>query len=151
MNADDRAMKVEIETELARRDQQAFATLVRLHGGMEGWHRACTARHRADPEHQMAKVVWRLLGTHGRLSAADRQRLEADVPLAAYWQSVTDAGEAGWREERDRLREVERQAAQKEMPERLKMLNVYAVKSMLPTWRAWGRLIMEPPAASADS
>lgn len=47
-----------------------------------------------------------------------------------------EAGEAGWREERNRLRKVERQAAQEDMPG-LKMLDVYAVKSLLPTWRAW--------------
>ena len=68
------------------------------------------------------------------------ERLAADKPLAAYFASVAEAGADGWKEEMDRMR-----GRLKDMPpeERGELMNVHAIRGMLPTWRAWGEVVRE--------
>ena len=68
------------------------------------------------------------------------ERLAADKALAAYFASVAEAGADGWKEEMDRMR-----GRLKHTPpeERGDPMNVYAIRAMLPTWRAWGEVVMK--------
>ena len=62
---------------------------------------------------------------------------------------MAQAGPDGWREERQRVRTTERQACETADPRaRLLMLDVHAVKSLLPTYRAWGRMLLDASAAA---
>lgn len=98
----------------------------------------------APPSRALARIVGRLLRYGGQLNEHDRRRLLADRDLAAYWNSVAEAGEEGWREERTRLAQVQRHAAAAGDPaDWLLALDSEAVKALLPTWRAWGRVIGE--------
>ncbi len=69
---------------------------------------------------------------------AQADRLAADRPLAAYFASVAEAD--GWAEERIRMA-----AKLKDTPpeERGDPMNIYDIHAMLPTWRAWGRVIID--------
>jgi hypothetical protein len=154
MTADDEAVLAEIQDALAERWQESFATMVALHGGIEAWHAACQARRAARPNHALARVICRLLRRGGdddgqwRLPGHDREKLLADADLAAYWQSVASAGDDGWCEERRLLRAFERDAARAIDPQdRLLALDSNAVEALIPTWRAWGRILRDVQAA----
>lgn len=56
--------------------------------------------------------------------------------------SVAETGRDAWMEERKRIRAVQKEglAANDEAGRRM-ALSLYAVKSLLPVWRAWGLVI----------
>lgn len=70
--------------------------------------------------------------------------LQRDVALAAFFQSVEDAGSSAWEEERMRVgrRFVQRT---RDLPAELRqgMSRRGAVRSLLPLWRSWGWLLVE--------
>lgn len=98
------------------------------------------------PEMRMALVVAALFRDtpgkpRGTLARPDqRARLAADKPLAAYFASVAAAGDDGWAEERARM--VDRL---KDLPpeQRGDPQNVYAIAELMPTWRAWGQVLVD--------
>lgn len=151
---DGKAMLDEMRAALHERQQQGLRKLIGFHGGLERWFAACRARRGADADYQLARIIARLLRTGGdpgplRLSSGDRDRLAADPALDGFWRSVAEAGPDGWREERQRVRATERQAREVADPQaRLLMLDVHAVKSLLPTYRAWGRMLLDASSAS---
>lgn len=97
----------------------------------------------------MARSILRFLrlgGDPGPLAAraVDRARLATDPALNAFWQSVAQCGQEAWTEERLRVRAVEEEALQSADPEgRMMGLDVNAVRSLLPTYRAWGRMLLD--------
>lgn len=151
---DGQAMFEEMQSVLRERQQQGFQALIDLYGGLDGWHDACRARRAADPDYQLARIIVRLLRAGGdpgllRCRPGDRDRLADDPELEAFWQSVAQAGPDGWREERQRVRATERQASETADPRtRSLMLDVHAVKSLLPTYRAWGRMLLDADTTS---
>jgi hypothetical protein len=66
--------------------------------------------------------------------------LMADKPLAAYFSAVIDGGPDAWRQERALLA---KRLTGIPPDQRGDPMNVYAIKAMLPTWREWGRMIIE--------
>lgn len=146
---DGQAMLEEMQTALRERQQQEFQALIDLYGGLDGWHDACRARRAADPDYRLARIIVRLLRAGGdrgplRCRPGDRDRLGDDPELEAFWQSVAHAGPDGWREERQRVMAAERQASASDGPgTRLLMLDIHAVKSLLPIYRAWGRMLLD--------
>jgi hypothetical protein len=77
----------------------------------------------------------------GTLARPDqRALLAADKPLAAYFASVDAAGADGWAEERMRL--VDRLKGLRP-EERGDPQNVYAIAELMPTWRAWGQVLVD--------
>lgn len=145
----DQIVHQEIQRSLMERQREGLAAMIALHGGLEDWFAECRARKAADPEHQMAWSVLRFLrlrGDAGPLAgrAVDRARLATDPALHAYWQSVAQGGPEAWTEERLRVKAVEEHALQSGDPkERMLGLDVNAVKSLLPTYRAWGRMLLD--------
>jgi hypothetical protein len=78
------------------------------------------------------------------LRELDRERLLADRALAAFWLSVVQAGDDGWREERKRIFDRQQEALRSIDPvERLNALELDAIKSLLPVWRAWGQVLID--------
>jgi hypothetical protein len=85
---------------------------------------------------RLARIIQRLAREapgrqRGTLPPPDRARLLADRPLAAYWFSVTQAGDEGWAEER-----------------RVLSMTSAGVARLLPTWRAWGQMLIEAGEAA---
>jgi len=154
---DDQEMLHELEQALRERRQQGFQVLIDLHGGLQGWLDACRVRKATDKDYGLARAIVRLLGRGGSercagLMAGERRRLNADPDVAAYWQSVEDAGDDGWREERERIRNVERLATKTNSEHgHLLMLDVYAARSLMPTYRAWGRILIEAGLSNEPS
>jgi len=79
---------------------------------------------------RLARIVQRLAKEasgrqRGALPPPDRARLLEDRALAAYWLSVTQAGDEGWAEER-----------------RVLSMTSAGVARLLPTWRAWGQMLI---------
>lgn len=68
------------------------------------------------------------------------ERLAADKPLAAYFASVAAAGPDGWAEEMDRMRD---RLTGLPPEQRGDPMNVNAIAAMLPTWRAWGQVVLD--------
>lgn len=107
-----------------------------------------------SPETKMARIVASLFRDtrfkpQGTLMfEVDRAILAADRPLAAYFSSVAEAGPEAWREERTRIAERNRPLP----PEhRGDPLTVGSIAAMLPTWRAWGQVLLDassPPSAT---
>jgi len=76
---------------------------------------------------------------------AQRDLLDADRPLAAYFKSVAEAGDDGWREELVRMR-----APLRDIPphHRGDPMNIHAISAMMPTWRTWGQILLDREAAN---
>ena len=142
------AVLSDIHRTLTKRRQQETLAIMAFFGGQQGWFDACRRRNFADQERQLARVLVRLLRAAAdagplRCRDADMRRLEADPQVLAFWRSVAASGPDGWREERRRVKEVENEAVRSPDPvERLLALDVNAVRSLLPTYRAWGRMLM---------
>jgi len=145
----DQVVREDIRRALIERQLEETMTLVALHGGLNGWFAECHARQAADPGHKMAWSILRFLrlgGDPGPLAgkAIDRARLATDPALNAYWQSVAQSGREAWTEERMRVRAVEEEAlCSPEPEERMLALDANAVKSLLPTYRAWGQMLLD--------
>ncbi len=71
----------------------------------------------------------------------------ADAELDAFLKSVAMAGPDGWREEIDRVRLRQVKAARKRggKPDGFgaPALSLAAIVGLLPTWRAWGRMLID--------
>lgn len=145
----DQIVHNEIKLALMERRQQDLAAMVALHGGLDGWFAECRARKANDPGYQMARSILRFLrsgGDPGPLAgkAVDRARLATDPALNAFWQSVAQGGPEAWTEERLRIKAVEEEALQSADPEeRMLGLDVNAVRSLLPIYRVWGRMLLD--------
>ncbi len=146
---DGQAMLNEIQQALREREQQAVQGLIDLHGGTDGWFAECRARRRVDPDFRLALVIVRILHRGGtgetlRLLPGERRHFDADPAVSKYWMSVATSGTDGWREERARVREVGRvAAASPDSTDRLLMLDVWAVRSLMQTYRAWGQMLID--------
>jgi hypothetical protein len=143
-------MLAEIQKALGEREQQGTQALIDLHGGLDGWFAACRATRAADPDLRLARVITRLLHRGGSgggslsLTKGERRCMVGEEALIAFWESVATSGAAGWREERARVREVEQAAAASAEPnERLLMLDVWAVRSLMETYRTWGQMLID--------
>lgn len=133
---------------LSQRAQEAFQARLRLYGGQERWFDACRARNAADSNYAYARAIVRLLRRGDEPMSASTRRhwntLRQDPTLHAYWQSVADAGRSGWHEERERVRVVQAKAFKSdESTERYLILDLPAVKSLLPTYRNWGLYLLQ--------
>lgn len=72
-----------------------------------------------------------------------RAILFSDLPLSAFWLSVSQGGEDGWQEERHRIAELMRPDVQKAPREmRSGVDNSGAIRQLLPLYRDWGRFLM---------
>lgn len=112
---------------------------------LDAWHEACRRRRAADPDHRLARVVLRLIRNGHLMNGFDTERLRADPQLWAYFRSVTEAGPMAWVEERRRIRQVLRDAAEQahDHGDRYPALDIEAVKELMPIWRAWGQVVIE--------
>lgn len=132
---------------LAKRTQEAFQAKLRLYGGQERWFEACHARNATDSDYAYARAIVRLM-RRGDDPVAETMRrhwhtLSQDPDLHAYWQSVAGAGQDGWREERKRIRAVQTEAYRSDEPiKRYLSLDLPATKSLLATYRQWGRVLL---------
>ena len=83
----------------------------------------------------------------GWCSRRDKAVVMADAELAAFLKSVATAGPDGWREEIDRVRLRQVKAARKRggRPDGVgaPALSLAAIVDLLPTWRAWGRMLID--------
>ena len=79
------------------------------------------------------------------MNGFDEARLRADPQLWAYFQSAAEAGPTAWMEERRRIRQVLHDAAEQahDYGDRYPVLDIEAVKKLMPTWRAWDSVIIE--------
>ena len=144
-----RVILADIERALTERHQAATVAKMALYGGQSAWFDVCRRRRQADSDFQLARVIIRLLRAGGdagplRCHRVDLKRLEADPAVAAYWRSVAAAGSEGWREERQRLKAVATEAAASADPvERQLALDTNAILNLVPTYRAWGAMLLQ--------
>ena len=136
--------------ELARLEkaQDDIRAVVKSFGGQQAWFDACHRLRQSDWDYGTASTIVRIIRRNHshRCTNSPREwaKLASDRPAQAYWLSVASAGEDGWREERRRIREVERAAAQSSDPRQIKlMLDVWAVRSLLPLYRSWGQTLID--------
>lgn len=120
--------------------------------------RAATGPVAAARDRAMARIVSRMVQAEalpGMLpeptrAAAVRERalLFSDAPLAAFWTSVARGGREAWAEERERIRmtRMERVAG---MPVEFRrdVSTSGAIRSLLPLYRMWGRVLIDANAA----
>lgn len=88
-------------------------------------------------------------GTRAAAAAGIRARalLFSDLPLAAYWMSVARGGRDGWDEEGTRIRRTKARQTQNMAPElRRDVSDLGAIRSLLPLYRSWGRVLLEADA-----
>jgi hypothetical protein len=111
---------------------------------MDAWHRACQRRRNADPDNRLALVVKNLI-FNGRPNRFDAPRLAADPQLAAYFDSVAEAGPMAFMEERRRIiRLLENAVRHADIQgNRYPVFDADAVKELLPVWRAWGQILID--------
>jgi len=108
--------------------------IIAKHGSFDGWLSHCRALRETDHGDQaLARAIMRLMSDaparpRGTLFSADRDTLLADREVAAYFASVSASGDSAWEE----VRRVAR--------------NVFAIRSLLPTWRQWGAVLLEAGA-----
>ncbi len=132
--------------------QDDIHAVVKSFGGQQAWFDACRRWRQSDWDYGTASTLVRLIRrNHTRRctnSPREWAKLGSDRPVQAYWLSVADAGDEGWREERRRIREIERAAAEFSDLRRVKlMLDVWAVRSLLPLYRSWGQMLIEAQVA----
>jgi len=134
------------ETQWALQHAAAVATdeagspwpdVIAEHGSIDAFLAGCRERRSADAEMRMARVVIALMREapgkpRGTLRPPERGKLLADRPLAAFFSSVAAAGDDGWRETNPIAADC------------------YAIKALLPTWRQWGRVLLEAGAIEMD-
>ncbi|GGF51390.1 hypothetical protein GCM10011611_67320 [Aliidongia dinghuensis] len=133
------------------REQQA--AVITLHGSLDAWHDACRRRRAADPDHRLARIILRLIRNGHLANGLDEQRLQTDRHLWGYFRSVADDGPMAWMEERRRIRQALRDAAEQvhDYGDRYPALDIEAVKELMPTWRAWGQIIIETETDKVDA
>lgn len=72
-----------------------------------------------------------------------RAILFSDLPLSAFWLSVDQGGDDGWREERHRIAVLMRPDIYKAPQEmRQGVDNSGAIRQLLPLYRDWGGFLM---------
>ena len=72
-----------------------------------------------------------------------RATLFSDLPLSAFWLSVSGGGDDGWQEERHRIADLMRPDVQKAPREmRSGVDNSGAIRQLLPLYREWGQFLM---------
>lgn len=78
---------------------------------------------------------------------------EKDDELTAYFRSVAVAGRDAWADEVARIRRLQyqrRRRQERELGRRIEgsaELCTAAITELLPTWRAWGRMLIDAGAA----
>ncbi|SOE01531.1 hypothetical protein SAMN05421508_11921 [Caenispirillum bisanense] len=99
-------------------------------------------------EMAVAKAVRHLLtaGASDRGVTTPRHWRALDTELAAYLRHVDAVGQEAWSEELSRVRR--RQAAATERGDHwagggAPALSLVAIMDLMPTWRAWGRMLKE--------
>ncbi len=123
-------------------------------GSHEVWQAECRRRRGADDDRRMARLIMMLMSNgagrpQGTLRPPERSRLLLDRPLAAFWFSVVGAGDDGFAEERRRIRDRQRQAMRAVEPdERMAAIEAEAIKSLMATYRAWGRALIDAGAVT---
>lgn len=107
-----------------------------------------------EAERRLARSVralmlddWPLVA--GACAPVDRRRIDADPELAAFLSVVAKAG--GWSEERLRVARQRLGPAPPQDPGEIGPgpLAVSNIVRILPTWRAWGRLVIEAEKGKA--
>lgn len=101
----------------------------------------------AEFDRMMVAALGTLLNKCGSRSGKIKTRawavLDQDPALSSFFRSVNEAGEDAWNEERMR---IGRRFAQRTegLPAEIRrdMSKDGAVKSLLPTWRDWGNLLI---------
>ena len=147
--SDGQASLNEIQQALSERWQEDLACVMALYGGAASWHDECRMRRRADRDYVLARIILRLLrgGSDSRRknrNPVSDMGLSEDRAVATYWMSVAKAGDDGWQEERARIREVERAAsASSDHKKRLLVLDVWAIRSLMPLYRTWGQMLCD--------
>jgi len=122
------------------------------HGSVDAYLEHIRLQRQLDGDRRLASAVASLLRgggakAVGTLHPAQKRRLLRDRELAAYWVSVARAGDAGWAEERTRVRQHQHRALRSSEPEkRLGAFEREAIRRLVPQWRAWGRLLLEADA-----
>lgn len=138
----------EIQRALIERQQHAATTMMQLYGGQQKYFDACRRARAADGDLQLARIILRLLRAGGdpgplRCHRIHMGILEAEPAVLAYWRCAAAAGREGWREERQRIKAVQQATVVSADPdERALAIDVNAIKSLMPTYRAWGRLLL---------
>jgi len=69
-----------------------------------------------------------------------REMLVADRPLAVYFAAVIEGGEEAWRQERVLMG---RRLLRMPKEHRGDPMSLGALQAMLPTWRAWGQMLID--------
>lgn len=132
--------------------------IIAEHGSVEAWLADCRQRRRADGERRMARLIMMLMTDgagrpQGTLRPPERSRMLANRPLAAFWFSVISAtGDDGFAEERRRIRDRQRQAMRAVEPEgrmeAMEAMEAEAIKALMPTYRVWGKALIDAGAVS---
>jgi len=121
------------------------------YGSVDAWLDHCRRqRRRANGDRSLARVVLKLMTEapgrpRGTLHPADRAQLLANPEIAAYFASVSAAGDVGWQEERARIRERQRRDTADQIG-RDKGPETSAVAALMPLWRQWGAVLLQARA-----
>lgn len=123
-----------------------------------GVGRAMEAWRQDQRDRRLAEAVRRLLRSNrakapGWCPQKVIDTIGEDRELTAYFRSVAVEGEDAWQEEVQRLRR--HQARRRRWLERrtgyriegTAELSVIAITDLLPTWREWGRMLIDAGAA----
>ncbi|WP_395452495.1 hypothetical protein ACHMW5_04195 [Azospirillum melinis] len=104
-------------------------------------------------DRELARAVRSLLREHygksaGWCTAAVREAIEADEELTAYLRSVAVEGDDAWEEEVERVRRQQMRrwrTARREgrKPQAAPGPSLMAILDLLPTWREWGRMLID--------
>lgn len=125
--------------------RQQVAEIEAAHGSVEAWRDGHSPRLSADRELKLARIIALMMEVApGRPRGVIRHQkhrdmLLADTALAVYWASVVLGGEAAWDEERQRNRDYQRQSGDW----KCRVSPAYVIRDLLPTYRAWGRMLIE--------
>ena len=104
-------------------------------------------------ERNLARAIVRMLDlrrfpTNDATSTAkeirDRALLFTDLPLSAFWLSVSEAGEDGWVEEKNRVMRI-RSAQIGHLPIELRrdVGTIGTVRGLLGEFRQWGKFLLD--------
>ncbi|MBK3734243.1 hypothetical protein GAY29_14205 [Azospirillum brasilense] len=109
-------------------------------------------------DRRLSWAVWDLLlSNHTKEPGWCRRKtidtIEGDDELTAYFRSVAVAGRDAWADEVDRTRRLQyqrRRHQERGLGRRIEgsaELCAAAITELLPTWRAWGRMLIDAGAA----
>lgn len=128
-----------------------------IYGSYHAWQISQHQIMKKKPERLFLKTVRTMLKTKSlkkgvRMNQSRLDLLYGDLELMAYFQSVDRNGEDCWKDEEARVRKAMQQRnPKKEVPEHkigstgfdgAENLSLECIKDLLPTWRAWGRLLL---------